>query len=358
MRYLRLLALSAAVSFAAVWLWVATMPMAYMDMGYPSWRAKRLLLDRCDLGETVILGDSRAAADILPARLPFHATNLAVGGGEAIEAYSAMVRALRCPNPPKHVIISLVPTHFAQPDLFWERSVRFGDFTPAEIASLRDISHRSGDLSVYAGHQSDGVPLPIRDWLYQVRFPTVYFSSLIHGGGFLRWWRNQQVLQETLNASGHYYFGTGDGSDIVTGEGHLDVFQPLPVLDQYFDKLLALLDQRGIEAEFLGMPVNEATWHAIHPRVRQQFVLYLASYERRYRYFHVATEIMPHWPDRFFGDQFGHLNPEGAERFSRQLAQRLQAAPPSTQNDAQNGWFNGTARDASARVLPISKRGS
>ena len=73
MRYLRRAATSAS-SFAVVWLWVATMPMAFMDAEYPSWRAKQVLTERCDLGETIILGDSRAAADIMPRRLPFRAT--------------------------------------------------------------------------------------------------------------------------------------------------------------------------------------------------------------------------------------------------------------------------------------------
>jgi hypothetical protein len=39
-------------------------------------------------------------------------------------------------------------------------------------------------------------------------------------------------------------------------------------------------------------------------------------------------------------------------------AQRLQDAPPSTQNEAQKGWFRATGPDASAKLLPISKRGS
>ena len=58
MRYLRTLALSAAASFAAVWLWIIAAPMAFMDPEYPSWRAKIDLLDRCDLGEVIVLGDS------------------------------------------------------------------------------------------------------------------------------------------------------------------------------------------------------------------------------------------------------------------------------------------------------------
>ena len=37
---------------------------------------------------------------------------------------------------------------------------------------------------------------------------------------------------------------------------------------------------------------------------------------------------------------------------------RLHAAPPSTQNDAQYGWFNATGCAASASVRPSSNRAS
>jgi hypothetical protein len=113
------------------------MPMAFMDPEYPSWRAKEVLLDRCDLGDGLILGDSRAAADILPERMPFRMTNLAVGGGEAIEALAALTRVLQCPSLPKLVIISLDPGHFVYPDLFWERSVRYDFLSAADISNLR-----------------------------------------------------------------------------------------------------------------------------------------------------------------------------------------------------------------------------
>jgi hypothetical protein len=332
--------------------------MAFMDAEYPSWRAKELLLDHCDVGEAVILGDSRAAADILPLRLPFAATNLAVGGGETVEAYAAMTRALVCPRPPRHVLISFGPGHFTRADLFWERSVRYGFFNPADIAALREASRQTGDNSVYQPGRSGELPALLRDWLQLGRFPSLYFASLAHGGGFLRWSRNRQIMNETLAQRGHYFFGTQPGSDMVAVDGHMADFQPLPILDHYFGKLLALLDEHGIEAEFVAMPINEATWLEVRPDVREKFVAYLLDYAHRYPRFHVGADIMPHWPDRFFGDRFCHLNPEGAELFSAQLAQRLQDAPPSTQNEAQNGWLSDTAADASAKVVPISKRGS
>jgi hypothetical protein len=332
--------------------------MAFMDPEYPSWQAKQVLLDRCDLGDAIILGDSRAAADIIPTRLPIKATNLAVGGGESIEAYTALRRALACPRPPRLVMVSLDPGHFARPDLFWERSVRFGFINAADIADLRTTSLRTGDLSVYAGHHPDQLPLAARDILERLRFPPFYFASLIHSAGFLRWTRNERTLNTTIASRGQYTFGTGDGSDAVAFDGHLTAFHPLPVLDNYFDRMLSLLDARGIETRFIAMPVNDETWTQIRPDVRNGFTAYLADYERRYRTFHVVGELTPHWPDRYFGDQFCHLNPAGAERFSALLAQRLQDAPPRTQNEAQNGWFSDTGRDASAKLVPISKHGS
>ncbi|WP_146101576.1 hypothetical protein [Rhodopila globiformis] len=358
MAYLRLLALSAAVSFALVWAWVAAAPMAFMEPEYPSWRAKQVMLEQCDLGDAIVLGDSRAAADILPALLPMRATNLAVGGGMPIEAYAALARALACPSSPRLVIISFDPGHFTSPDLFWDRSVRFGFISGSDVAALRDASRRIGDLSVYEARHADGLPSILRDTLYRMRFPSYYAASLIHGGGILRWPGNRARLRDALAARGQYYFGTAAGSDVVAVEGSMPAFRPLPILDLYFDRLLALLAAHAIPAWFIAMPVNEATWRQVRPAMLDQFTAYLAGYERRYPLFHVVGTVMPHWPDRFFGDQFCHLNPGGARRFSASLAQRLQDAPPSTQNEAQNGWLSETGRDASARVRPISKRGS
>jgi hypothetical protein len=358
MRYLATLALAGLLSFAAVWFWVATMPITFMDAEFPSWAAKMTMLDRCDLGDVLILGDSRAAAGILPLKLGVRTTNLAVGGGEATEAFAALQRALACPNPPKEVIISLDPGHFALHDMFWERSVRYGFISGADLVDLRRTSRMIGDPSLYSLGAAAEVPPWLRDWMYRVHFPPLYFSSLLHGGGILRWGRNRRTLAHTLSERGHYYFGTSPGSDTVAIDGHMASFRPLPILDCYFDRMLAVLDQRGIETRFIAMPVNEATWKQVRPAMLAQFTAYLGAYERRYSHFHADVDLMPHWPDRFFGDEFCHLNPPGAEKFSAELDQRLQDAPPSTQKEAQNGWLRGTGADASTSVVPISKRGS
>jgi len=389
-RYLLALGATAALTLAVIWLFVAVVPLAFLDPEYPYWLAKRELLRRCDVGTVLVVGDSRAAVDIVPARLGVTATNLAVGGGEAIEAYVAVRRALACPMPPLRVVISFDAAHFVHPDLFWDRSVRFGFLDHAELAELRAISERLGDVSVLDQKHADGLPRGLRALLYTARFPGVYFNSLLKGGVLLRWWDNRAALRTGLASRGQYFFGTAAGSSVVAVDGHIARFAPLPVLDAYFDRMLALLAARHIATDFVAMPMNASTWRVVQPALRDGFAAYLAGYAARYPNFHVVGPLMPAWNDGWFGDEFAHLNPAGAALFSGRFGDCLRArlgeapseipsaasseaqeascvafdqpplqdAPPSTQNAAQWGWFNATTPDASASVAPISKRGS
>ena len=310
------MALVSLLTFGAVWAWVLATPLAFLEPEYASWRAKQMLLDRCDLGEVLILGDSRAAVGIIPARLRVKATNLAVGGGESIEAYSVLTRALACPEHPKLVVISLDVVHFSRPDLFWERTMRFGFLNAAELADLRDVSHALGDWSVYEERHTDGIPSWLRDRLYLAHFPPFYFGSLIEGRLLWRWRQNEAGLAASIAARGQYYFGMDEGSSVIAADGRLEAFRPLPVLDWYFDRILALLAARGIPAVFVAMPVNATTARVIRPEVRDGFAAWLAAFEARYSGFRVAGPVVRPWDDRWFGDGFSHLNPAGAERFS------------------------------------------
>jgi len=322
-RYFLIMASSCLVSFTVVWIWVAMMPMAFLDPEYPYWRAKQMLLERCDLGQIVILGDSRAASGIIPSVARMTVTNLAVGGGKPVEALAAVRRMLACPQRPERVIISFGPTHFMRPDLFWERSVRFGFLDLHDLREVAAMSQLTGDWSVYEARQTDGLPPRWRAWLHGARFPGLYFSSVLKGGVFLRWFQNNEALRTGVAARGHYHFGTDPGSHGVAAEGHLPAFMPAKVLDHAFDLLLSRLSAAGIAMEFVAMPVNQSTWDHVPPAVRDGFDTYLRAYASKYPAFTIAGPTMLPWPDRWFGDAFSHLNPEGAARYSRWFARCL-----------------------------------
>jgi hypothetical protein len=324
-RYLACLGASAACLFAAVWIWMGAMPLAYMDTEYPFWLAKRQMLANCDLGEVLVVGDSRAAVNVVPALLGVKTTNLAVGGGGAVEAFIAVSRALACPVPPRRVVVSLNAGHFVQPDLFWERSIRFGALNHAELAEVLRTAVEIGDRSLLAPHHNDGLPPQLRAWLYAVRFPPLYFAGVVKAGGFLRLWRNRASLQAALNSRGQYYFGTDPGSSAISADGALRHFLPLPIQDHYFAATLALLATRDIPVDFIGMPLNRSTYTQVLPEVERGYAAYLAGYAARFGNFTVVGKVMPDWPDRFFGDVFAHLNPGGAALYSAGFGACLRA---------------------------------
>jgi hypothetical protein len=339
-RYLACLTASAACLSAAAWVWVAAMPLAYLDPEYPSWLAKRQMLASCDLGEVLVVGDSRAAVNIVPALLGVKTTNLAVGGGQAIEAFVAVSRALDCPVLPKRVVISLNAGHFAKPDLFWERSVRFGFLNRAELAEVLRTAVAIGDRTVLSPYHRDGLPPQLRAWLYAMRFPSLYFNGVLKAGVFLRLWQNQASLEAALASRGQYYFGTDPGSSVIAADGELRSFVPLPIQDHYFNALLALLAAHGIPADFIAMPLNRSTSAHVLPEVKRGYAAYLARYAARFDNFSVVGTPMPEWPDRFFGDAFAHLNPGGAALYSAGfgacLRARLDGRAPGTECDI--GW--------------------
>ena len=195
-----------------------------------------------------------------------------MGGGEAIEALSLLHRALACPSPPRLVIISLDPGHFSRPDMFWERSVRFGFVTDADIADVaarrpgKPAIRRSMSRNSSTGCRSGCATGCTGSAFRRCIFPAWRMAACSCAGA-----SNQRWLAETLAARGHYYFGTDPGSTASsrwmatwTRSGRL------PILDHYFDRLLAELDRRGIEARFIAMPVNQTTWHEVNPAVRDR----------------------------------------------------------------------------------------
>jgi hypothetical protein len=335
-RHLAVLCATFAFGLALAWAWVVAAPLAFLDPEYPYWRAKQEMMARCDLGQVLVLGDSRAAVGVMPARIAVPVTNLAVGGGQPIEARAVLDRVLACGHKPARVVLSFDPQHFVRADLFWERTVRFGFVTLAELRSLRREGERLGDGSFAGPHEPDGLAGTLRDVLYAARFPPLYGASLAKAEVALRWAANRRALAQGLASRGQYFFGTDPGSDTVAQDAALTDFSVPPVIDAYLQDLLTLLSVRGVPVDFIAMPVNDATARAMSPRVMAGLAAYLAGVTARHANFHVVGGLLTAWPDSAFGDSFGHLNAQGAALFSdwfgRCLSLRMaggEACPPA-----------------------------
>ena len=326
-RFIPIAVLSFVTAFALVWLWAVSMPLAFLDREYASWRVKQSLLDACDLGDILVLGDSRAAVGMIPGFFPLKTTNLAIGGGEAVEMWSIVRRLAHCARPPRQVIVSIDAGHFMHRDLFWDRSVLFGFVTTGDVAFLRALSRELDDWTIYRVNRGSDLPALARDVLYGMKLPSLYFASLVKGGLFRRWAGNLDVFAASLASRGQYYFGTAAGSTEIAVDAKLQHFQPLPVNAWYFEQTLKYFASQGIAVTFVAMPMNTATARAVAPHVAGEFRAWLGGLEAKYPNFGVMGAVMPHWPDRYFGDAFSHFNPEGAEAFSAALASCFRAEP-------------------------------
>ncbi len=314
------------IGFGAVWWYVVRFPMAFLDVEYARWDAKQDMLDACDLGDVLVVGDSRAAVDIAPARLGVKATNLALAGSSPIEMLVTLQRAMRCAHRPLLVIISFSPAHFVAPDTFWSKSARYRFLTYRDLLDLYRNSAAAGDWSIYHDATPEGLPPLASTWLYATDFPSLYFSSLVEADVFLRYSKNVMAWREVLHSRGQYFFYENEaGTDALAPEAFQPAFVALPILDRYFDLSLALLAKNGIASVFLGMPINASTASVLPVAYEQAFGAYLRGYAAKYAGFSVAEVPLPHWPDRFIGDRLSHFNASGLERYDPALAECLPA---------------------------------
>lgn len=318
-RYLRCFAAVAGTIFLLLWAFVALLPTAVLDEEYPVWSAKQDMIKACDLGSTIVLGDSRAVAGIIPALLPMRTTNLAFGGGTPVETYYAARHALRCPDKPARAIVSISMFKFVEEDIIWERTMRFGFLSAAELHAVEAEADALRDPALRLAANLNHVPAAALGWLYLARFPPLYFNSLMCGCPRYRYRENRRIEAAVLRTRGYSTFPPPITPDRIGVEALFDAFTPSPLLDHYFDKLIALLVSHGIQVDLVAAPINRSTFDRISPAVRQQFDRYFRSYAARYPGVRLVGTTLPRWPDRYFSDVYQHMTPAGATLFSRWL---------------------------------------
>jgi hypothetical protein len=314
-----------ATVFAVVWIYVSEAQLAYLDYGYPPWRVKMDFIREGQVGTLAIMGDSAPNAGLLPSRLGPGVVNLALGGGTSIEMYYLAKRVVAAPHPPKAVIVSIGPSHFTGDPLFWANGVGYGLLSFSDIMEARARSRELGDTNLFGPTSPGDIDAILKGCLYAVRFPSYYFPSVLHARVFGRYQGNAALLRESQASRGHSYYGTANGAEGRDPEADIKVFAPLKILDDYFDRTLALFQSRNIPVYFIAMPHNEASARLYTPEMKQGFTDYLNHYAAKYPNFHVLGDLMPVYPSSDFGDPW-HLNPQAAPVWSDHVAQMLNDA--------------------------------
>ena len=177
-RYFAIGLLSIVAFFAPVWFWIVQEPLVYLDKEYPMWLAKMQLIQNRQVGGLVILGDSRAVAGLIPARIGPAVVNLAFGGGTPIDAYYASQEIVIGSPLPKAVVISFAVDHFNGAEVFWGRSVEFGFLNLKDVDEVLSRSRALKDNIIFGTESPGDLDARLEGFLYAIKFPSYYFPAL------------------------------------------------------------------------------------------------------------------------------------------------------------------------------------
>ena len=323
-RFLLAAALAVVLVLLPLWALTSKFRAGFLAPEYGMWVEKRAWVQDCRFAPTVVLGDSRMVAGVVPQQIG-DATNLALGGASPIEMYYTMQHAFACPNPPKRVIVSFSPSQLETTEYYWPRTALFGYLSFDELEQVRRESRRIGDRTLYGTENIGDFDAILTDWLYAHHFPSYYMSSLVNGRIVGRLAAYRAIQQEVADTGGQHLYGQAHGTTAIAEEAHMTEFHAQPLLNDYFLRLLTLCQQGGAQVYYAAAPWSAATYDRASPHALQQIGDYVHGLAQRFANLHVIAPV--NWmDDRYFGDPY-HLNADGAARFTAQIAASL---PQST----------------------------
>lgn len=303
-------------------------PFGYMDKEYPSWKYTKDVasgkinpyyndgpasyIGDIQSGTCVILGDSRAMADLIPNEFAsYKAVNLAIGGGTSIEMYYTLSNYIENVGVPEKAIIMFAPFHYSIIDNLNDRTVYFNYLSLNEIYDLYKAAEGAQSESLLMENYGEDI---INAKLHT---PFKYLPALINAKGVTRYSANKDLFSAMVINKGHGLFGEADGCSDLNYETTYEKMHSTGdavLLDIYFGKLLALCRENKIDVTVSIPPMNQSSYLALQDSYVEDFTEYLHYYNVMYPEFTIENEI-PNMDDMYFGDA-SHLNARGAQVFT------------------------------------------
>lgn len=310
-------------------------PFGYMDNEYPAWKfsndtahGKRYYVAEDgsiskfsqDVSyKTVILGDSRAMAAIIPAEYSDSCVNLAVGGGTSIEMYYTLKNYLKHYEKPDETIIMFAPFHYSVIDNVATRTEYFNYLSCSELSELfRNASAFCSESVITKYYISDALS-------YKLRMPDKYLPALLNSKGFTRYSENTAIYKDMLINKGYGPFN--DGSETLNYETNyieMHTTGDAALLDLYLRKLLSLCAENNLNVRLLIPPMNCSSFNALNNSYVEDFQGYLENmysmYKSQFEENKLAFETeITYMEDKYFDDA-SHLNHDGALIYTDKIA--------------------------------------
>lgn len=292
-------------------------PLAYMDAEYPAWAYSKEISHTVQTKQqdsVLILGDSRAMADILPTELGDNVQNLAVGGATTIEMYYTLSNYLKHNEAPTVAVVMFAPFHYSYMDNFWERTVYFNYLSASELSEVFSNARQTASETVLTeSYLMDALSC-------RLRLPNKYLPALTNSRLIMRYSDNKALCQQLVEEKGHGLFGTADGSSDLNYEVNYTQMQhsgDAALIALYLDKLLALCKEQNIQVILEQPPMNEASYAELQDSYLSEYTIYIEETQTNYPDFLINSEI-PCYENRFFGDS-SHLNEAGAAVYTEEF---------------------------------------
>ena len=324
-------------TFAAImgtfWYLTAVKASFFVDEEYPIWRYAIDRAETCHFRDVVILGDSRALIDTMPRLIGAQVESMAMGGASILEVYFMARRLAACPTPPKAVIIAETLLHLHDDDHFWEIAMKWGaiDFSGAEEVRT---TFRAANTGLFGQAAPLDLDAKLQEALYALRFPSYFLGSFLTTAHDalrtrnhdVRKDANKTVLKRLENTRGYYYWSANEGEPGLGPEAAQVNYEVAPPFVSFFDKTIALFEDRHVPVYYITTPLTDHTLAAMKPKLLADYKAYLDARVAKHRNFHLLTEDIPTLSWILFTDIGMHLNPSGAKIWSEVLRQKMNAA--------------------------------
>lgn len=313
----------ALIPAIALIMFTAICPMCYMDEEYPAWKYS---IDTVRKGgnvinsgvddniHTLILGDSRAMADLMPEKFSKSCINLAVGGATSIEMYYFYSEYLKNNAAPETAVVMFAPFHYSYIDNFKTRGTYFNALTiPQRIELYQNAKKCGADAVLFDDYAAYSISC-------KLRLPDVYLPAIYNAKFVGRLSNNKQLLSDLEKSHGQGYFGTDDynnetasevGYTQMKGDGNEQLIRI------YMERLLDLLNESGARVILEQPPMNEATYDSLDSNYLSEYKMYITKLCENYDNVVYSADMIRYSPE-YFGDP-SHLNEKGANQFSEEF---------------------------------------
>ncbi len=260
----------------------------------------------------IFLGESRVNAGIDFTKIP-GAYSFASGGATPIEMFYILKKYLKNNKSPDTVFVSFSPRFLSETFAFWHFAVRNNLFDFSEMNEI--LKEKQAEDTVLAC-------LPFCNFiLYKADYLSYYQSDVLYSNVFGNLSKNKAMIDSMLKMrGGRYHRGLKDSCSDLNYETKYARFTPSPLLDAYFNKILALCSQNNCKTIFFSMPVNQSSYK----NLKAEFIAGYADYMRqKQKQFPncIISDSLYSYPDKFFGDE-SHLNSKGKEIFTARFLRK------------------------------------